>query len=865
MKLDGYIGANIRLGAGGGASTDNALSALSVMGGKYHVVINDDASKQPTEQYPNEKPLSRHIIERGGVVAARLTLSTPGDRAGDDDADAKISGSELARLQIDHMNKLGKHENLWGYGGNELGDTQPARQEEFLIQYLDTLGHSGYRAVVGNYSDRNPTYDLFEQMPRAVAAIHRWGAKVGFHEGAVREADTYEKAVALGTIGRALHWRQKYGFDLWLTEFAGTYDAFAGYKRLYAGRMQVWYDVLRKTALFCQQNNVPLSIFTLFEWEQDFAFYNDARLLTEVGSINTAYPYKEQPVTYKLPDINDPRWQEVSTTTTTNVRSSPEVKVGNTIATTSKGQVVKIITDAAATVKLLGYIWLPVLLATGSLGWARQDALGFVPVSMQVYDMRDYVFPRSGKLYRLSSDEVTQVVYDAAGYARFIKNGLWEEGWADEQYVWRGLDISSYPPAAGAVIYSPFVIVEGRQVYGAPWLRRYMRKGEIFPFTKYVQHFAAVDGRLVDGGAATDYMLLKNVLPVWTSPSGRVMYDVAVLQWSRTPDFSRVIEEYYYAKGYGLVQFWDGRMATSFITTDTPVSLRLPTQQVSWFSRPAVPPTLIAAPPTPPKPTPPIGREVTRKLSPSASVNLRAATSPSAGLLTRVPAGALVGVIFTAEKIVANGYEWCWVDYSGYSGYMARVFPTWEQQFLSAASKQLDVPYASQWGHASGRTGLCGPTSSWMVFAWDCKKAEIKRPVEATVDRFGDWIGMGASSFSSLQQNVDVLLAYGVRAKSTAVTLSVIEAEIDAGRPVICLGKYSHLSNRADKTFGGGHILVAVGYSASEIICHDPDYSGSAGAFVAYRRDEFEDFLGEVSGTGNAPNRGIVVTGGRHG
>jgi hypothetical protein len=287
MALDGYAGANIRLGSGGGASVDNALAALAVMGGKYHVVINDDVDKQPTPERPTDQPLCRLILSMGGIVAARFTLSTPGENAKDDDADAKFLGDELARIQIDKMNRIGKHPNLFGYGGNELGDNNHARQEEFLVTYLDTLGHAGYRAVVGNYSYKNPTHDLFALMPRAVAAIDHWKAMVGFHEGTVRDAKTFDQAVAYGAIGRARMWRERYGFKLWLTEFAGSYDAHNGYRVLYADDMPVWYDVLRKTA---EQLRIPFSIYCMFEWQNGFHIYNDLPLLEEVGTINRLFP-----------------------------------------------------------------------------------------------------------------------------------------------------------------------------------------------------------------------------------------------------------------------------------------------------------------------------------------------------------------------------------------------------------------------------------------------------------------------------------------------------------------------------------------------------------------------------------------------
>jgi len=86
------------------------------------------------------------------------------------------------------------------------------------------------------------------------------------------------------------------------------------------------------------------------------------------------------------------------------------------------------------------------------------------------------------------------------------------------------------------------------------------------------------------------------------------------------------------------------------------------------------------------------------------------------------------------------------------------------------------------------------------------------------------------------------------------VTLDMIRAEIDAGRPIICLGAYRALPQPVDHDntpFKDGHWLVAEGYDPSHIVCDDPDVwfpYVERGHNIPYFDDDFAEFL---AGTGN--------------
>lgn len=244
-------------------------------------------------------------------------------------------------------------------------------------------------------------------------------------------------------------------------------------------------------------------------------------------------------------------------------------------------------------------------------------------------------------------------------------------------------------------------------------------------------------------------------------------------------------------------------------------------------------------------------------------VNLRAWPSTGGMKLRVLRAGERV-TVYEQPSIWRDGYYWIRVHTeAGEDGWAVQWYNQRDvfKPYAPPVNRVLlNVPYASQWGWTSGRTGMCGPASAWMIAALDRDRRGVKMPAEITVDSIADWIGLIGSEFSSMADVRNALVAYGVYALRTLdMTIARIRQEIDAGHPVIALGQYSHLSQREDQGFGGGHVLVVVGYDDQHIICNDPDYKGGGGRQVAYPVDEFERFVSQTAQAGNTPNQGIVV------
>lgn len=226
-----------------------------------------------------------------------------------------------------------------------------------------------------------------------------------------------------------------------------------------------------------------------------------------------------------------------------------------------------------------------------------------------------------------------------------------------------------------------------------------------------------------------------------------------------------------------------------------------------------------------------------RELNVSGTLNIRAAATTTAKVLIALPDGIEIGTSVPETPIYADGYQWARVHTSTIVGWVALVREEWEDQFLVEPPPPPEdqvvlerVPYASQWGYPSERTGLCGPASVWMVAFYDRKLRSIAMPVEITVESIANYIGLGKSDFLNMAQLQTALWAYGVHSEHTReLTVDRIEQEIDLGNPVIVLLDYGHIKQRQDKSFTRGHILVAVGYDDENVIFHDPDYTGAAG------------------------------------
>lgn len=245
--------------------------------------------------------------------------------------------------------------------------------------------------------------------------------------------------------------------------------------------------------------------------------------------------------------------------------------------------------------------------------------------------------------------------------------------------------------------------------------------------------------------------------------------------------------------------------------------------------------------------------------------NLR--ETPNGKIISTIPKGSELLVSIPLKKVLVGAHEWALAYYAGRVGWIARVMPTWEQMFSTSKPPaeespkvMLDVPYASQWGHPSKRTGMCGAACVWMVAADDRNERSVHLPNEITVDSIANYMGLVAGAFASIPSLTKALVAYGVGGWSVQnLTINTIIDEIDAGYPVIVLLDYGFITERWDKDFYAGHFLVAVGYDDERIYFNDPDYTGVGGKQVGYKRADVIRALADNHYSGNRPNQGIMI------
>jgi len=153
-----------------------------------------------------------------------------------------------------------------------------------------------------------------------------------------------------------------------------------------------------------------------------------------------------------------------------------------------------------------------------------------------------------------------------------------------------------------------------------------------------------------------------------------------------------------------------------------------------------------------------------------------------------------------------------------------------DNQFIQVLPKEskvvtLNVPYITQWGiGANGRRNDCGVACVAMLLAFYNKS-------NATVDRLSmDTPLRYTDAGLTVPQLVTLAGLYNLTTKTVSnVAIPTIKAEIDAGRPVICLVAYRDILGRldqADRVPGSdGHFFVVIGYDDQDnFIIHDPDY-----------------------------------------
>lgn len=228
-------------------------------------------------------------------------------------------------------------------------------------------------------------------------------------------------------------------------------------------------------------------------------------------------------------------------------------------------------------------------------------------------DMLRYI-GGDGRIYDMTASwanagERLQTQVDSNEPRRFfqVKNSNWEEFWWDNQFIWRGTDIS---PGAGE-LYQTFT----GNTYGMKAYPRNMSVGQIHFTNPRIEFKYKSNGLNVPGKAPYQFphyikFVKRHNRYTFTSKDGsqRSLNDVIELasfvdvggKPAATP-----FEKYWYARDYGLVQWEDPTKGwLSTIATDV-LNVNPPTREViPWLRFPSLPPLTGTQPQPDPQPEP---------------------------------------------------------------------------------------------------------------------------------------------------------------------------------------------------------------------------------------------------------------------
>ncbi len=174
----------------------------------------------------------------------------------------------------------------------------------------------------------------------------------------------------------------------------------------------------------------------------------------------------------------------------------------------------------------------------------RIDLLPYVKGDGRVYQVKSLINGHEG--------HETFQTQNAGTRFYQVKNNQWEELWAADGYIWRGLDTS---PGNGRYYalhdYGPTGPV------GSRWCRQQMAVGERFQRQPWVQFYRKADcaRQAENSGPTSDWILMAAAYPSYTFLTGVTVVDVVELQW--LSGAGTLLERYFYARDLGLVG-WQG-------------------------------------------------------------------------------------------------------------------------------------------------------------------------------------------------------------------------------------------------------------------------------------------------------------------
>ena len=312
------------------------------------------------------------------------------------------------------------------------------------------------------------------------------------------------------------------------------------------------------------------------------------------------------------------------------------------------------------------------------------------------YDLGEFVCPANGLagvLGGLGSEHVVCRTH-TDGWVEQRKNRLMEEFQVTSTEIRRGADTSDlWRLIEGKDSYTGTFYVQydlsGR--YGAKWLPRYMRVGDVTENKVRVVVYSH-DGKVLHSADTTDYIKFVQYYPEYELQSGIVVKDVVRLVWRKDKNFGATpIEGYLYAKGRGLVGWNAPALGQSTYLTALTGSVADPVRP--------------AAPARPSVGARPAGRPPTQNLAPtlgegqerliSTFSRIRDGKSLSASVLIVTRAGREI-TVYPATRTVENGYTWHWVEYEGKAGWQALV-SEFDLQYVPAQAEDVTLTFPFTW------------------------------------------------------------------------------------------------------------------------------------------------------------------------
>lgn len=304
------------------------------------------------------------------------------------------------------------------------------------------------------------------------------------------------------------------------------------------------------------------------------------------------------------------------------------------------------------------------------------------------YDLSEYLCPISAGRHLLlgvegtNAFEICSTIQDGKGYRRFLKNRNYETLWFDNQFVYRGLDVSGLP----GEVYAQFT----GERYGAAWTKRYMEIGETFKRHPDIRFYDANGRELRRADGGVSYLkLIRHYDSITFPQTKQTVSDVLELNWTSDEAGRNVIETYWYAKGRSLCgfdYFGDPQFHSRFggMTGEQNAFEPLPN-----FNEPTPPPVegVVVTPTPDPVPTTPAGEGIRAACNAPNGVYVRKTPSASGAIIRAIKYAEEVTVwaqpavpsgIYTFIPVLTKQGE------QGYAAQMVDINGVWSDTFIPA-------------------------------------------------------------------------------------------------------------------------------------------------------------------------------------